>query len=85
MQIDGLLVLQAYPASMVQLDEHPSPESRLLSSHSSLTATIPSPHTLAQTSCEVSDPPAHINPDSTWQRLEHPSPATVLLSSHVSA
>ena len=76
--------VQAKPTSLVQLDEQPSPDTRLPSSHASSDAHIPSPHTLTHTSVAVSEPPVQTKPGSGWHVGEQPSPATWLPSSHPS-
>ena len=68
--------VQANPTSTAQLDEHPSPDMRLPSSHPSSDAHNPSPHTLLHVSADVSEPPVHTKPGSGWHVGEQPSPAS---------
>ena len=63
----------------------PSKERRLPSSHDSLPARRPSPHTVAQLLDDESEPPTHSKPGSTAHSALQPSPLTVLLSSQPSA
>ena len=56
----------------------------LASSHVSIPTRRESPHTGAQLSLVVGEPPVHVKPVSIWHVDEQPSPASVLLSSHCS-
>jgi hypothetical protein len=66
---------------MVQLVLHPSPSMRLLSSHSSLEASKPSPQDDAQL---LGSELPHAKPHSTKHEAEQPSRSKVFWSSHVS-
>jgi hypothetical protein len=68
---------QVNPVSIAQSAEQPSPETTLLSSHCSVPAFLPSPHTGVQ--CEGE--PKQTKPGSTAHSGEQPSPETLLLSS----
>src|SRR4051812_41997683 len=78
----GTCLVQACPASSVQVALQPSPTVTLPSSHCSLPAMIPSPHFLAM---HFAPGVGHCQPVSTAQVDEHPSPDTALPSSQVSA
>ena len=80
----GLGILHFQPCSILQSLVHPSPSIELLSSHSSVPLTMPSPQISVQVSFPVKDPPSHMNPGSFMQLLEHPSPFCVFPSSHSS-
>ena len=91
---------QAYIVSMAQAELHPSLLTALLSSHSSLGCSSPSPQMVAQavfpgfgdwpptqsvhTSFEVVVPPVQAYMASIVQVEEHPSESAVLVSSHTS-
>lgn len=71
---------QLYPASTLQLDEHPSPLFTFPSSHCSLPTTNPSPQ--IDLHCEVASTKMHLKPVYIWQVEEQPSPLFRLPSSH---
>ena len=70
--------LHVNPASMVQVDEQPSPDRLLPSSHCSPVSRMPSPHLPVHA-------PDPAQAGSTWQVDEQPSNGTVLPSSQPSA
>src|SRR4051794_6381037 len=66
--------------STLQAVLQPSRLTALLSSHCSVPALMPSPHTVWQ----ALGAPVQTQPGSTWQLALQPSPAVVLLSSQAS-
>lgn len=70
------------PASVWQVDEHPSPDCVLPSSQVSPGSTTPLPQT--QTFTQGLSGVVQAYPGSTWHTPEQPSPGTELPSSHVS-
>lgn len=80
-------VVQNHPASNLQAEEHPSPETGppSLSSHSSLTVIIPSPQTSVHMSGVVTDPPVQENPGiGPEQSAKHPKLSNLFPSSQPS-
>ena len=73
--------MQSHPVSCEQPVLQPSPFRVLLSSHTSLPASLPSPHSVLQ--C-YGAPASQTYPHSMAHTSDHPSPAAVLPSSHSS-
>jgi len=74
--------VQEYPTSTDRQSAlHPSPDTKLPSSHTSSPVSIESPHVVEHT---LGSAGLHAYPHSTVHADEHPSPSTVLPSSHPS-
>ena len=73
--------VQFQPVSRVQVSDHPSPITVLLSSQISSPTLRPSPQTSSQSSLVDESPFIHKYPVSVAHVSEHPSLAIVLLSS----
>lgn len=71
-----------YPASVTQVELHPSPLTRLPSSQVCQPLFLKSPHISSQSVTSSGEPPRHSKPASSKQSGLHPSPATRFPSSH---
>ena len=76
--------VQLYPASTIQLLEHPFPSIKSLSSHCSPGILRPSPQIGEQTELVINKSFIQFHPVSTFQEASHPSPGVIFPSSQVS-
>ena len=85
LKVIAVLFSQSNPVSIVQVAEHPSPSSVLLSSHCSPDVIKLSPQTSTQVEGVEESPPVHSHPSTlAVQSLLHLSVFSVSPSSHVS-
>ena len=60
LSVIAILFVQLYPASMEQVELHPSPSLLLLSSHCSVDTIKLSPHTGEQIVADIASPPVQL-------------------------